>query len=64
MNDQKPETADRASLTVGSQRVPLNRFVESALVGVVNGFLSALHEVGEGEVTLVIPAERRRRSRE
>jgi len=61
MADQKPEATGRATLTVGGQRVPMNPFVESALVGVIDGFLSALRDVGKGEVTIVIPAERRRR---
>jgi hypothetical protein len=61
MTDQQAEVADRPTLTVGGRRVPMNPFVESALTGVVDGFLSALRDVGEGEVTIVIPAERRRR---
>jgi hypothetical protein len=58
----KPET--KATLSVGGHKIPVNPFVESALVGVVDGFLSALRDVGPGEVTIVIPAERRSRSTE
>ncbi|MGQ9730277.1 MAG: hypothetical protein ACUVX8_03310 [Candidatus Zipacnadales bacterium] len=59
-----PETLPRprATLTVGGKKVPLNRFVEAALVGVIEGFLGALKGVGGGEVVITLPAERRQRS--
>lgn len=59
MGDKAPRTASKATLLVGGERVPLNRFTEAALVGVVKGFLGALRDVPAGEVVLTIPADRR-----
>ncbi len=49
----------KATLTIDGKRIPLNRFVEGALVGVVQGFVSALRDIPAGELTLTIPADRR-----
>ena len=59
MGDPTRPPSGRARLSVGGQRIPLNRFVEGALVGVVEGFLSAMRDVPPGEVVLTIPADRR-----
>jgi len=59
MGDPTRSSSGRARLLVGGQRIPLNRFVENALVGVVEGFLSAMRDVPPGEVVLTIPADRR-----
>jgi hypothetical protein len=58
-DDQGRKKTGRATLSIGGQRIPMNRFVEGALVGIVEGFLSALREVPPGEVVLTIPADRR-----
>jgi hypothetical protein len=59
MDRQASQTAGRATLVVGGQRVPMNRFVEGAVVGVVEGLLSGMRDVPPGEVTITIPANRR-----
>jgi len=56
---EEPATKPRAKLTVGGKNVGLNKFVEGALVGVVEGFLSALKKIGDGDVVITIPAARR-----
>ena len=60
MGEDQRKPGDRATLLVGGKQAPMNRFVESALVGVVEGFLSALSDIGPGEVQIVIPESRRR----
>ena len=54
-----PPSKPRAKLKVGGKNVGLNKFVEGALVGVVEGFISALKKVGDGDVVITIPADRR-----
>lgn len=58
MNEERPKKP-RARLTINGKDVALNRFVESALVGVIEGYLSAMKGIGPGEVVITIPAERR-----
>jgi hypothetical protein len=50
----------RATLTVGGKNVVMNRFVEGALVGTIEGFLGALRDIPPGEVVITIPAGRRK----
>jgi hypothetical protein len=40
--------------------VGLNRFVENSLVGLIEGYLSAMKGIEPGEVVITIPAERRK----
>lgn len=54
-----PAIKPRAKLTVGGKNVGLNKFVEGALVGVVEGFLSSLKKIGDGDLVITIPADRR-----
>jgi hypothetical protein len=54
--EQKP----RATLTIGGKNVGLNRFVENSLVGLIEGYLSAMKGIEPGEVVITIPAERRK----
>ena len=60
MSENTPKRP-RATLTVGGRNVGLNRFVESSLVGVIEGYLSAMKGIEPGEVIITIPAERRSR---
>jgi hypothetical protein len=53
------ENRPKASLTIGGQDVPLNHFVELALVGVIQGYLGAMRDIPPGEVVITIPAARR-----
>ena len=57
---QDTPSKPRASLTIAGQSVPLNHFVELALVGVIEGFLGALKGIASGEVVITIPANRRK----
>jgi hypothetical protein len=50
----------RATLTVAGKSVVMNRFVEGALVGIIEGFLGALRDIPPGEVVITIPADRRK----
>jgi hypothetical protein len=56
---EQPRTSNRATLTIAGENIGLNRFVEGALVGIIEGFLSALRDTGPGEVVITIPAGRR-----
>jgi len=58
-NRDAPRTA-RATLTIDGETVAMNRFVESALVGIIEGLLAALRDIPAGEVVIRIPAERRK----
>ncbi len=57
---ERGEGSPKASLTISGENVPLNHFVELALVGVIEGFLGALKSIGAGDVVITIPASRRK----
>ena len=59
MSQETPKKP-RATLTIDGQNVGMNRFVESALVGLIEGYLSAMKDIGSGEVVITIPADRRK----
>ena len=59
MSEGVRQRAKKATLTIDGKRIPLNRFVEGALVGVVEGFASAMRDIPAGELVLTIPADRR-----
>jgi hypothetical protein len=60
MSEGVRQRAEKATLAIDGKRIPLNRFVEGALVGVVEGFVSAMRDIPAGELVLTIPADRRR----
>jgi hypothetical protein len=58
MGDHSPAKST-ATLSLDDREVELNHFAEAALVGIIEGYLSALRDVGPGEVVIRIPAGRR-----
>ncbi|MBM3476189.1 MAG: hypothetical protein FJX75_23200 [Armatimonadetes bacterium] len=59
MSEDTPKKP-RATLTIDGRNVGLNRFVENSLVGVIEGYLSAMKDIEPGEVVIRIPAEQRK----
>ena len=55
---------DKVMLKVNDEKIELNAFVRKALIGVVEGFLSALHNVPEPceRIEVTITSTRRART--